>query len=51
MLAGAHLLGANAMKNWRNGQRGQADAYGTKPDEYYVLGARSVGGSGNTATV
>jgi uncharacterized protein (DUF2345 family) len=51
MLAGAHLLGAAAMKNWRNGQRGQADAYGTKPDEYYVLGARSVGGSGNTATV
>lgn len=50
MLAGSHLLGANAMKNWRAGQRGQADAYGTTGDEYYALGRSSVVG-GSTAIV
>jgi len=42
MLAGSHLLGASAMKNWRNGKRGQADAYGTTGDEYYALGTAAI---------
>lgn len=51
MLAGSHLLGASAMRNWRNGQRGQADAYGTTGDEYYALGTAALRGGGTTATV
>lgn len=41
MLAGAHLLGAGGMTNWRRGNGGR-DAYGTTGDEYYNLGSGAV---------
>ena len=52
MLMGAHLLGASAIKNWRNGAQVAADGYGTTGAEYYGLGstalAQAGGGTGTT---
>lgn len=41
MMAGAHLLGARGMTNWREGAGG-ADAYGTTGEEYFTLGRNAV---------
>jgi hypothetical protein len=41
MMAGAHLLGAGGIRNWREG-RGGADAYGTTGQEYFTLGRNAV---------
>lgn len=41
MLAGAHLLGAGGMTNWRRGKGGR-DAYGTTGDEYFKIGSTAV---------
>jgi hypothetical protein len=44
MLMGAHLLGPNSIKNWRNGSQGglRQDAYGTTGEEYYALGSTAL---------
>lgn len=41
MIAGAHLLGAGGIRNWREG-RGGRDAYGTTGEEYFRIGSSAV---------
>lgn len=46
LLAGAHLLGPNAIKNWRKGKNVSTDANGTSADVYYALGSSAVTNKG-----
>ena len=50
MLMGSHLLGPNAIKNWRNGAQVSADGYGTTGAEYYGIGSTALAGTPGSGT-